>query len=113
MYLGKLVELAPADDIFERPRHPYTQALLSAMPSITDERRERIILSGDIPSPIDPPPQCRFASRCFRQVEACWTTVPPLERLEPRATTSPASTRCPRRTRRADRPSQEVPMDEP
>ena len=83
MYLGKLVELAPADDIFERPRHPYTQALLSAMPSITDERRERIILSGDIPSPIDPPPQCRFASRCFRSVDDCWTTVPPLERVEP------------------------------
>ncbi len=83
MYLGKLVELAPADDIFERPRHPYTRALLSAMPSITDERRERIILSGDIPSPIDPPPQCRFASRCFRPVDECWTTVPPLERLEP------------------------------
>jgi oligopeptide/dipeptide ABC transporter ATP-binding protein len=84
MYLGKLVELAPADDIFERPRHPYTQALLSAMPSITAERRDRIILSGDIPSPIDPPEQCRFASRCFRQMETCWTTVPPLERVEPK-----------------------------
>jgi oligopeptide/dipeptide ABC transporter ATP-binding protein len=83
MYLGKLVELAAADDIFERPRHPYTQALLSAMPSITDERRERIILSGDIPSPIDPPEQCRFASRCFRSVDACWAKVPPLERVEP------------------------------
>jgi peptide/nickel transport system ATP-binding protein/oligopeptide transport system ATP-binding protein len=80
MYLGKLVELAPADEIFERPRHPYTQALLSAMPSITGERRGRIILSGDIPSPIDPPEQCRFASRCFRQVEPCWAKVPPLER---------------------------------
>jgi len=83
MYMGKIVELAPADDIFERPRHPYTKALLSAMPSIGSERRERIILSGDIPSPIDPPEQCRFASRCFRQVDACWSTVPPLERIEP------------------------------
>jgi oligopeptide/dipeptide ABC transporter ATP-binding protein len=53
------------------------------MPSISAERRERIILSGDIPSPIDPPPQCRFASRCYRQVDACWNTVPPLERVEP------------------------------
>jgi len=83
MYMGKIVELAPADDIFERPRHPYTKALLSAMPSIGSERRERIILSGDIPSPIDPPEQCRFASRCFRQVDVCWSTVPPLERIEP------------------------------
>jgi oligopeptide/dipeptide ABC transporter ATP-binding protein len=78
MYLGKLVELAPADEIFDQPRHPYTQALLSAMPSIAAERRERIILSGDIPSPIDPPPQCRFASRCFRQIDECWRSVPPL-----------------------------------
>ena len=70
MYLGKLVELAPADEIFDNPRHPYTQALLSAMPTIDAERRERIILTGDIPSPIDPPEQCRFASRCFRQVDA-------------------------------------------
>jgi oligopeptide/dipeptide ABC transporter ATP-binding protein len=80
MYLGKLVELAPADEIFDNPRHPYTQALLSAMPTIDrSQRRERIILTGDIPSPIDPPEQCRFASRCFRQVDACWHTVPPLE----------------------------------
>jgi oligopeptide/dipeptide ABC transporter ATP-binding protein len=80
MYLGKLVELAPADEIFDNPRHPYTKALLSAMPTISGERRERIILSGDIPSPIDPPPMCRFASRCFRQLDQCWQTVPPLER---------------------------------
>ena len=80
MYLGKLVELAPADAIFESPRHPYTQALLSAMPMLDpSERRERIILTGDIPSPIDPPKQCRFAPRCFRQIETCWQTVPPLE----------------------------------
>jgi peptide/nickel transport system ATP-binding protein len=79
MYLGKLVELAPADEIFENPRHPYTKALLSAMPTIASERRERIILRGEIPSPIDPPPQCRFASRCFRQIDGCWHSVPPLE----------------------------------
>ena len=80
MYLGKLVELAPADQIFDSPRHPYTKALLSAMPTIAGDRRERIILSGEIPSPIDPPPMCRFASRCFRQVDVCWNEVPPLER---------------------------------
>jgi oligopeptide/dipeptide ABC transporter ATP-binding protein len=79
MYLGKLVELAPADEIFDNPRHPYTKALLSAMPTITAERRERIILSGEIPSPIEPPPQCRFASRCFRQIDTCWHNIPPLE----------------------------------
>jgi oligopeptide/dipeptide ABC transporter ATP-binding protein len=80
MYLGKLVELAPADELFESPRHPYTQALLSAMPMLDRaERRERIILTGDIPSPIDPPEQCRFAPRCFRHVETCWQSVPPLE----------------------------------
>jgi oligopeptide transport system ATP-binding protein len=80
MYLGKLVELAPADDLFESPRHPYTKALLSAMPMLDKaDRRERIILTGDIPSPIDPPPQCRFAPRCFRHIELCWQSVPPLE----------------------------------
>src|SRR5262249_61963420 len=81
MYLGKVVELADADDIFERPRHPYTQALLSAMPSITADRRDRVILSGDIPSPIDPPEHCRFASRCFRQMEAGSATLPAPARL--------------------------------
>jgi oligopeptide/dipeptide ABC transporter ATP-binding protein len=80
MYLGKLVELAPADELFESPRHPYTQALLSAMPMLDRaERRERIILTGDIPSPIDPPEQCRFAARCFRHTDVCWKSVPPLE----------------------------------
>ena len=80
MYLGKLVELATADALFESPRHPYTQALLSAMPTLDRaERRGRIILTGDIPSPIGPPQQCRFAARCFRHIETCWESVPPLE----------------------------------
>ena len=84
MYLGKLVELAPADVLFESPRHPYTQALLSAMPMLDRaERRKRIILTGDIPSPIDPPEQCRFAPRCFRHTETCWKSVPPLESRGP------------------------------
>jgi oligopeptide/dipeptide ABC transporter ATP-binding protein len=80
MYLGKLVELAPADAVFASPRHPYTEALLSAVPTLErSERRERIILTGDIPSPIDPPQQCRFAPRCPRQTATCWESVPPLE----------------------------------
>jgi oligopeptide/dipeptide ABC transporter ATP-binding protein len=85
MYLGKLVELAPADEIFENPLHPYTQALLSAMPSLRKAgRRKRIILSGDVPSPIDPPKRCRFASRCFRAVESSWEQEPPLEEVSTR-----------------------------
>lgn len=81
MYLGRLVELAQADEIFENPLHPYTQALLSAMPMLQkSKRRTRIILSGDIPSPINPPPHCRFASRCFRANDRSWQEVPPLEK---------------------------------
>lgn len=65
MYLGKIVEMAPRDVLFERPRHPYTLALLSAVPStVAGQRRQRLQLSGDVPSPITPPPGCAFHPRC-------------------------------------------------
>ena len=72
MYLGKIAEIARADEMFENPQHPYTEALLSAVP-IPDPgmRRERIILPGDVPSPVNPPQGCRFHTRCLYARESC------------------------------------------
>ena len=92
MYLGNLVELAGRTDLYERPRHPYTVALMSAVPRpepvhrSTDgrrERRERIRLVGDVPSPLNPPSACRFHTRCWKAQEICSTVPPPLAELAP------------------------------
>jgi oligopeptide/dipeptide ABC transporter ATP-binding protein len=81
MYLGRICELGPTAEIFERPLHPYTRALLSAIPIPDPEtKREKIILSGDVPNPIDPPRGCRFHPRCAYAKEICRTTEPQLER---------------------------------
>ncbi|KGR77912.1 ABC transporter ATP-binding protein [Ureibacillus manganicus] len=80
MYLGKIVEISDTQSLFENPQHPYTRALLSAIPSMNfeEEKRERIILKGDVPSPIDPPKGCRFHSRCPYKMERCATEEPVL-----------------------------------
>ncbi|MEV6807292.1 oligopeptide/dipeptide ABC transporter ATP-binding protein [Streptomyces sp. NPDC051129] len=86
MYLGKIIEVGDRDSIYTRPRHPYTHALLSAVPEVTltegeSTGRERIRLAGDVPSPINPPSGCRFRTRCWKAAEKCAAEEPPLIRL--------------------------------
>jgi peptide/nickel transport system ATP-binding protein len=87
MYLGVIVEVAPADKLYEQPLHPYTIALLSAIPIPDPEvetSRERVLLTGDLPSASDPPPGCRFHTRCpFRQPTRCHDEIPTLRELAP------------------------------
>ncbi|MBQ6361749.1 MAG: ATP-binding cassette domain-containing protein [Lachnospiraceae bacterium] len=82
MYLGRLVELGPYKSLYEEPAHPYTEALLSAIPQIHEEnRRERIHLQGEVPSPINPPSGCHFHTRCPHTCEVCSMDVPPWRKV--------------------------------
>jgi oligopeptide/dipeptide ABC transporter ATP-binding protein len=90
MYLGKVVEMAGRDQLYAQPRHPYTVALMTAVPVPAPvrsegrrQRRERIRLTGDVPSPLNPPPACRFHTRCWKAQEVCRTQEPPLAELAP------------------------------
>ena len=84
MYLGQIVEKAPAEELFRNPLHPYTEALLSAIPVPSlHNRRKRIVIKGEITSPIEPPDACRFAKRCSRCCEACNQGNPPLVEVSP------------------------------
>ncbi len=85
MYLGKLVELTTRDELYANPMHPYSQALLSAVPipdPVVEEKRQRVILEGDVPSPANPPKGCNFCTRCPKAFEPCYETEPEFKEIE-------------------------------
>ncbi|MFM7584179.1 MAG: oligopeptide/dipeptide ABC transporter ATP-binding protein, partial [Caldilinea sp.] len=82
MYLGKIVEVAERDELYDKPMHPYTQALLSAVPipdPAIESQRKRIILEGDVPSPANPPKGCHFSTRCSKVMDICHQQEPPFK----------------------------------
>ncbi len=83
MYLGVVVETGPVSDVLDHPAHPYSRALISAVPVPLGDKKQRTILKGDIPSSANPPAGCRFHTRCPHAIEACKLTPPPLELLNP------------------------------
>jgi peptide/nickel transport system ATP-binding protein len=84
MYLGAMVELSETEELFAHPAHPYTEALLSAIPTTDiDAKKEAIIIEGDIPSPIHPPKGCKFHTRCRYCTEVCTQQVPEMEEVAP------------------------------
>jgi len=86
MYLGKIVELAPRDGLYGSPKHPYTEALLSAVPEpdpTAHDTAQRVILQGDVPSPSNPPKGCNFCTRCPKVMDICRQTDPEFREVEP------------------------------
>jgi dipeptide transport system ATP-binding protein len=84
MYLGHAIEHGPKHAVFARPLHPYTQALLASTPRVTTEKRERIVLRGELPSPLDPPKGCVFSTRCPHVTDLCRAERPPIRQLDQR-----------------------------
>jgi peptide/nickel transport system ATP-binding protein len=84
MYLGRIMEVGDSEAVFRGPNHPYTEALLSAVPNVDNEDRTRILLEGEIPSPANPPTGCVFNTRCHRVIAGlCEVVEPPLAEVEP------------------------------
>jgi peptide/nickel transport system ATP-binding protein len=83
MYLGRMVESGPAEEIFAKPNHPYTQALLKEIPSLTVRKKDFVAVTGEIPSPLNPPPGCHFHPRCPHATEKCKTVPPVIKQIAP------------------------------